>query len=672
MKQAYLIFLALFAGGSALGQSEPKLKPDFSNVANIAKAKKLLKLSLADFEALKKNLFVVTPSDEIQLYEIYGKNDYTEFSSLVTTDNVLQLYHVFFDSTLRHVEEHHLLSELKKLSSTMVAQSRKRYLAVRQTKLASAALKNIAYFGVADRLLGGKSSLPQDAATMVAQELSSIRATHGVKASAIFPYPIDYTQFIVRGHYSRSEKLGQFFRVMMWFGLVPLALERKGPYDMEPNPEQTRQAALMVQDLFDGGALDAWQRIYDVTSLYVGDSNDLTPYQWKKAAAPVLGWPQKLGLLNDDNRLAELVAAIKKAAHPQIVDKARNASNVGAVQFRFMGQRSIPDSIIFNRLTGDKRPWPSPLDVAAAFGSQRAAQILDADPAEYNPKGWSEYGPERSAIAAEIAAWNQADWTKNLYNGCLDLIRLNLQKPSSKGPRFMQSTAWADKSISSSLAFWADLRHDTVLYGTQTNAEMGDGDEQKLLRSYVEPNSALYDRLLALLIQTQKGLAAFKYLNESETEHFKSFEDLVRFLSSVSKRELNGGKLSKDEYWKIRKIDEDLSYNTIYIQLAGESYNTLSEDDWDMALVADVHSSRGEALTVGSGHADDLLAIVPIEGKLYLARGSVLSFYEFKVPTDKRMTDHQWKKLLEAHHAPLRPSWINSYFVNASSRGKEK
>ena len=32
---------------------------------------------------------------------------------------------------------------------------------------------------------------------------------------------IDYSQYILRGHYTRNETLERYFRAMMWYGQVP-------------------------------------------------------------------------------------------------------------------------------------------------------------------------------------------------------------------------------------------------------------------------------------------------------------------------------------------------------------------------------------------------------------------------------------------------------------------
>jgi len=666
-------------------QTEPKLKPDFSNVANWQTVKKVLTLTPEHQAALQKNLFVVTPDNDYQPFYVYGNNDYLNLSSIVTTDNVLQICHVFFDSTLRHAEQNHLAKEAKKLAVAMLKQSIKRYQAVASTSLAAAALKNVAYFGVADRLIGGHEPIPAKAAAMVKSELAAITAHQGAAESAIVPYRLDYSQFIVRGHYGKSPLLGQYFRTMMWFGLVPLAVERRVGDHAEPQPDMIKQACLMVQDLYDSGAMSSWQRIYDVTSLYAGGSNDLTPAKWQAAVKPVLGWPQNLASLSNPAKVSDVYVAINALGRPKIVSKAnQGGAEAGDIQLRLMGQRAIPDSIAFNRVTNaDQRPWPTALDVAAVFGSKRAESILDARPAKYNPGGWQPYTIERNNMAEEIRGWKSADWNRNLYNGCLDLLRLSLAKPSTNEPRFMQSEAWADKSLTTSLAFWAYLRHDTLLYGQQTVAEMGDGDEvPPYVMGYVEPNVPFYRRAISFVDQLQRGLDHFGYTNETghniggskvyAANSFQTFRKTLAFLLSVSTRELSGGKLSKEEHTRIRHIEGELGEANMDIQLSGETYNVLTADDQDMAEVADVHSSNGQALEVGVGHADHLLAIVPIEGHLHLARGSVLSFYEFRVPASSRMTDHDWKQIVNAHKAPPRPEWMKSYYIDKSSRGKDQ
>ena len=354
--------------------------------------------------------------------------------------------------------------------------------------------------------------------------------------------------------------------------------------------------------------------------------------------------------------------------------KKDDATVAGNRQFRLMGQRAIPDSIVFNRLTNaDYRNFPSPLDMATTFGSRRAANILDANPSLYNPKAWPVYRPERERIAAEHQAWPASAWRENLYTGWLDSLRTLFTPPRSGAPAFMRGPAWQDKTIATALASWTELRHDTILYGLQTVAEMGDGDEpQPFVPGYVEPAVSTYRRLRELLGQTRTELNRVGFLPATLKTQLNTLDDVLKFFVSVSERELGGRRLKKSEHQRIRHIEGLLEQVNTETLLMGENFHQLSESDLDMALVADVHTALDQALTVAVGHADDLIAIVPIEGKRYLARGSVLSFYEFRVPVSDRMTDDDWKKRLARGKAPARPAWTSSYFVNQRAVGKDE
>lgn len=648
---------------------------DLTSVANWKFASKALTLGPEHRAMLTKNGFFVSPFTAEHLSDVYGQNDYDNLSSLITVDNVIDLTHVFFDSTLRVVEEKHLLPSTRRMSEAMLAAASKRLASTQGGPLESAALKNVAYFGVAERLVGGQAPIPDAALPLVRAELKAIDAHAGFTSSNIFPYEVDYSQFIVRGHYGRSEPLGRYFKAMMWYGLVPIALEDK---EHQPMPEQIRQTAMMVEDLFATSAMSDWRRIYSVSSLYAGDSNDLTPNDWKAATDRLLGTTNQDARLANDETVKALLLAARAASHAQIVSKRIEGTKAGEIQFRFMGQRALPDSVVFNHLTNEDRPWPSSLDVGAVLGSRRAAAILDADPKAYNPKAWPGYITQRTNDVADWASRPAAYWRTNLYTGTLDVLRQVVAPPSAQAPAFMKSSAWADRCLSAALAGWAELRHDTILYGEQTVAEQGDGDEaQPPVKSFVEPNLAVYQRLLELVKQMETGLDKFGYLNDSaifgisNSQRFDDFEKLLAFFENVSRRELSGGRLTAKEHMRLRKIEGDLYDLWCNIQLAGTNYQVLNQDDQDMAIIADVHTAGNDALEVGVGHADDIVAIVPIEGKNYIARGSSLSFYEFRVPISERVTDHDWKAFLESGKDKPRPAWTSSYFVAQPSRKAE-
>jgi len=664
-----LPFVIFAASGSFA--SAQTLSKDLHEVSNLKEFKSAVPFKKAHLDALRKNSFFTCPSDDKALYWAYGRNDYQSLPSIVTTDNILETYHIFFDSILRGIEEKALYTQSRALTKAMLAQANKRYQELKVTPLAGPALKNVAFFGVADRLLNLEDEIAPAARAMVTQELALIKDAKGRSVGAIFPYDLDYSQFIVRGHYTKSEKLKRYFESMMWFGLSPFSVKVQANGKATIATEQIQQSLLMVRDLNDSGAMPRWQNIYTTTALFAGKSNNPTPATWAAIAQPIFGAKPPVVVYADRGLIAQFAEAAEKAPPPAISLKVSEGTTPDPVQFRFMGQRAIPDSAIMQRLCDpERRPFPSPLDVFAVLGNRRAISIIDSNPAQFNSKSWGEYHPERANLAGEFGKLPNTEWSSNLYWSWFDSLRKLQVNEDAKVPPFMKSDAWGDKSLYSSLASWAELRHDTILYGMQSGAEMGD-DPPPVIKGYVEPNVPFYLRMEALIDQTKAGVKAIGYADEEVLGEIDGFRGIVTFCRKISEKELAGKKLTHDEYMRIRLFEGELESAHNRIQMTVGGFNTLSQDDLDIALVADVHTAFGQALTVGVGRADHLYAVVPIEGKMYLTRGTTLSYYEFTVPASQRMTDQQWKKQLNAGKAPARPFWVKSFHVPIPLKGKD-
>ncbi len=157
--------------------------------------------------------------------------------------------------------------------------------------------------------------------------------------------------------------------------------------------------------------------------------------------------------------------------------------------FRFMGQRFIPDSYIFSRLTGpytkeytgnqeqlpftyidsefgNNRGFPRGLDAMALLGSERAVYWLD----ELNDSSYKNYSIQYNKLDSEFSNFSVADWNRNLYWSWLYSLQPLLNDYGSGYPTFMQTDAWQDKELSTSLSSWTELRHDTILYAKQSYA----------------------------------------------------------------------------------------------------------------------------------------------------------------------------------------------------------
>lgn len=636
------------------------VSPDLHEVANLKTFVEAAPLGPEHRRKLAQDLFFVSPADMPLPHYVYGENDYQNIPSLVTTDSILHLFHVAFDSTLRNMEQGPLYDRVGALTKHLLASS-VQVRAKRKTAAGrAAATRLIAYFGVADRLLGQTSPIPADVKGVVGTELAAVKDAKGFVQSQVVPTKIDTSQFLVRGHYTRSPRLQRYFRTMMWYGLAPLQIKTQaGSVD----PVGTRMAVAMAQAVRDAKLEGEWSAVYEPTTLYAGSVNSLTPIMGISVLRSMGGDPEAVDLQRFADAMAKLDPAIYR---PSI--KLQTGIAQGTVM-KFMGQRGLLDGWVISRVTGLERPLPSGLDVMAALGSPAAKRLIEANQARLNPKSWNLYGPRLAEASSKISALPASEWVRNLYTGWLNTLRAKIQPVTHAAPAFMKKPAWADASLHGALASWAQLRHDTLLYGEQTAVEMGDGDEEKpTVKGFVEPNLAFFGRLEALVAQMQQGLVSRKLIDAGGRENLAELLDLVRFLHACAKKEVAGTRLTAAEHLRIRHLEGEFENITVMMLMRGMNYNTLTEDDRDMALVADIHTAVPLAFTVAVGHADDLVAIVPIDGKLWLARGPVFSYYEFTVPMEERMTDEQWKDRLREGKAPARPFWISSFFVPKAAR----
>ena len=172
---------------------------------------------------LAKNGFVVTSGQQEQLFYIYELNEYYMLPSFISTDSVLQVYHVFFDYSLRTLEAQQLLGDLGILTQSMLDKSVYLYESIKNPRVREQALKNIAFFSVAHLALGGEIAghVPDEAVDYANAEYALMLDAPGFQESPLFGFDMDYSQYKPRGHYTRSEELEKFFKAMMWYGQVP-------------------------------------------------------------------------------------------------------------------------------------------------------------------------------------------------------------------------------------------------------------------------------------------------------------------------------------------------------------------------------------------------------------------------------------------------------------------
>ncbi|WP_424359446.1 DUF3160 domain-containing protein [Methanocella sp. MCL-LM] len=617
---------------------------------------------------LTQNLFIARPSRYEQVYEIYKHCKDAGTPVIVTSDSVLHTYHILFDYLLRILEVNKFSPAAIEMTSLLLAESMAQ-LNSGIPELKDLCLKNVAFFAVAQNLLTGSwDGVPSEARSLAEAELKLIDAHEGFADSPIFGRKEDYSQYVPRGHYTRNDTLKKYFKALMWYGRMSFNLYKEGLAGAEPDMDSTRRAIMVTLALKDR-ALDLWKSIYDPTVFFVGETDDLSIYDYMPLIREVYGSQVSLADLKDDSKVLTFIEKAAELKAPKIISGLIVDTEDKKVLkgFRLMGQRFIPDSYIFQGLVYDKvgtrdnpRTFPMGLDVMGVLGSARAYEILDK---VYKQTEYLNYKEQFEALKAEFATLDAADWTQNLY-WCWLYSLLSLLNEKGEGyPSFMTNQAWVDKDLNTALGSWTELRHDTILYAKQsyavlTSAVMPPKEEAK---GYVEPNAELYGRLASLTKMTIDGLTSRGLLADEFSQKLDNLYNLLTSLKAISEKELAGTALSTDEYSLIKNIGGSLESITTFSAETSEAIE--SEADKKMAVVADVHTdpNTGQVLEEGVGKPYELLVIVPIEGTLTLVTGAAFSYYEFKHPMSDRLTDEAWQAMLAEGREPEPPEWTKSF-----------
>lgn len=649
------------------------VSPDLAGVANVER----LGIDDAGKKALASNLFYLTPSKDEQIYDVYKNCKNSGIPAFITTDTVLHAYHILYDYILRVLEVERFSPALIELSQKMLDESIAQ-LNSGVSEVEQPALKNVAFFAVALSLLGKEASIPREARDLVDKELELIKAHEGLSVSPIFASPCkdpllryeyleDYSQYVPRGHYTRNDTLKNYFKAMMWYGRMSYRVRTK---DTELNKEQTRRAILITLAL-KPEAFGIWKSIYEPTVFFVGETDDLSVFDYIGLIKEVFGDEVSPSDIADDQKIQSFMDKAAALKAPKIIsiyleDRESKDTIKG---FRFMGQRFIPDSYMFQELVYDKvgtkdfpRYFPMGLDVMAVLGSKRAYEILDK---VYRQTDYLNYEKQMENLKSQFAVLDGEDWTQNLYWCWLYCLLALLNEKGDGYPSFMKRQAWVDKDLNCSLGSWTELRHDTILYAKQSYTVRVTSimPQQEQATGYVEPNPELYGRLASLASMTQKGLSDRGLLLDEFSGKLDSLLQLLISLKGISEKELTGVSLSGDEIRLIENFGDTLESITTFSAKVNDAIS--NDADKKMAVVADVHTdvTTLRVLEEGVGNPYHIFVIVEIDGKPVLTKGGAFSYYEFKHPMSDRLTDEKWQEMLVSGNAPEAPEWTKSFTI---------
>ena len=638
-------------------------------------------------DILLQNGFAVYPpayreDNPVRAFERMEDNGIPVF---VSSGIPLHMLHIFFDQILQQVETDYLYPDLITICNALY-----------QSSLTRNDMTGAAYFAVPLTFLDENFQPRSSISETVSNEAALMRAHNGFEESPVFGFAEDYSQYVPRGHYTASEELENYFMAMMYLGRMTFPLKGGSPHgpreeflvSAEDAHRLTTTALFMVSDLntieADGEPLRAkWQRLYEITAFFAGFADDLSVMEYQAAAGEAGGnQTNSANIQSGEFRRSFLEYLVTRFTGPSIYsgtgasvampdqngefDPADFNVFLGKTTgFRLFGQRYTPDSEMLGKFVfpsigtnpaGEQRFMPSGLDVAASFRCGAALEIVQENGSMLH----DNYPDTLASMQEMVDGYTDDDWHATLYMSWLHSIRLLVSSRGAGYPDFMQTDAWDRCTLSTFLASWAMLRHDTILYAKQSYTLMAGCappmDEPVPSAGFVEPVPEVYAELRGTLIMARNGLEHYDVLDDQLSMRFDNAERLLGTLQEIAEKELNGELLTETDADFLKGF---ASYLEGSIAWGGDTTEGL-----ETSLIADVHTDQNSSsvLEVASGKLDNCVVIYQrADGVIEAAMGPVLSYYEFTWPMSDRLTDEAWREMLLNN--PERPDWTNGFIV---------
>ncbi|HMR76660.1 MAG TPA: DUF3160 domain-containing protein [Polyangiaceae bacterium] len=709
-----LSYAGLLKETGAKRAPEAKLDFDPTQIRYYDVVSRALKLNAKEEAIFKRKGFVSV--DHVRRYSMASAYHaiYTrDLPVLITTDSILHALHRSYDQALMMLEIRLFTNTIDDVLSGTHAELGKAKqrggpkalmtaladvdlsLTVARSLLAGAGLENTAP--------GVSSIMGQD--KVVHDLLAAIRAKslQRMPQTAIWGSnrTVDYSQFQPRGHYTENPSLKRYFQTLMWLGRADLGWHLRAPdkasgYEVDV-PRERRAALVFATLLRRADQLDRLQAMSNIIDFMVGRADNVGVAALDSALSRAK--VTELSSLGDDGVAKRVLGEIEKGElrAQQIRSQTLESNPLDTRQtqlplvFQVFGQRFLLDSFLLSKVVYDSvvaegkkelRALPSSLDVAAALGNDEAVFLLAPELDRYH------YSANLLAARRVVEERSDDAWQASLYDIWLSTLRRLDDAPREPKhfPQAMRSRAWQQKQLQTQLGSWAELRHDTLLYGKQSytatlSCEYPEG--------FVEPYPEVYASLAGFattaarllgaadVSHSDKGISEMmKWERDGQVGFFTAFARTLGMLENLANKELRAEPFTKDEELFLKKT----------VDVRGVGSGPPQYDGWYPTLiyggrpalykptVADVHTVppsdvwEAAVLEAGVGDVQFLIVAVDNEDDRAVYVGPAYSYYEFTVPPAERMTNDTWAQKIAGGETPARPGWTQSFVAPAKSR----
>ena len=580
----------------------------------------LMVLVLLSIEQMEAEIMPVDQPSYYGMFDLYEANRKEGIPNYITEDFVLLAYSMAINEAVTHLEEQHLVLAFQAYVETMGKLSGKDRVSKRNRDFLSV---------ISALLADGKIPKWVSNSKAVKAELDKVLAAKGIARSDLVRQTLDFTQFQVRGKYTRSEVLGRYFRAMRYANTVlfPVVATKATDISNDDADALTEQALALSTLMKNEDVANKRRDLESKLMALFGPSRDLKPEDYlaqKKQKTQALR-DNLLQMAREEGKQPLILSGIVK-----VKDLEEGLSAADALTgFRLIPQAFTPDAAAFQYLVyhevgeylGMGQPqtagmidgklvkvFPSNLELMALLGSAEAEMKLD----ETDERNYTGYG----------LSWRKARDVLNMSGGLvsdqLPLIQYWLTRGHSAIPD-------AVRRLKSCQALWTYQRYSNQLYVKQSYT----ADAKSLQihppreTAYIAPAPELYLMLALRVHQIQEALGESKRLNTLSTLLYRCAE--------IALQTAQGRIPTGDDAMFLNELEK------AFLEVTGQK---------DLPIVVDVHTepNSGQVLEEAIGYPESVYHDI----EATRTRGALFTHYEFKHPMSDRLTDAAWQAMLKA------------------------
>jgi hypothetical protein len=628
-----------------------------------------LALITQEQQALAQQGFVISAAHPFPTFAYGYSTIYTEdLPVYISADSILEGVHRSYDRLLEISEQLQLASELTALLDGM----RSELASGVGTELGSDVRADVdTYLAVAASLLEGSELAPVagGSATDIDNFYGLATAATGVTDVNLFGEVRtneDFSEFTPRGHYTDSDALKQYFRAMMWLGRIDFRLLETQSDGSQRFQRRQLDDMLLLHALVTSDLEPHFDNVDQVIRVFVGEPDYMQLSQVGSLLTDVNATTLADTTNVPDQTFAQAIIAggygvQRIASHIMVDGLASTGTLPPTLSFALLGQRYVIDSNVFSNLVYDRvgggkieRMMPNPLDVAfSVLQNNQAATLLTPELTEY------PYAPDLAAMRLLADAHPPEFWQGSLYNLWLGALRTLSPNAiaSSTGtnplPATFQSEPWGRRLLSTELASWAELRHDTILYAKQSYSS---GGMCEFPDGYVDPYPDFYSKLVDYATLGKATIGALPdngFLATEVASYFDNLSSVATMLHDMAELELTGTPFTQDMLDFLNDAVSILnSCGSLSIGAGWYKKLFLTPTDGATAdpTIADVHTEPtdaagnpvGNVLHVGTGQPRLMVVVVDTCSGPHVYAGLASSYYEVTTTNFQRLDDPTW------------------------------